>query len=214
MIQAQADGYSNNNKASLPGVDGIILAAGFSSRAGAYKMTLDIGGKTMLERCIEAMYDVCTRLIIVGGYGVSAILPVVAGYSRAELVLNERFGDGMFGSVRKGLEHVRAGRFFLTPGDYPLISREVYKSMLNIVGDIVIPCCKGETGHPVLMKSSLIGEILSDPGYCSLRDFIESRGFKKIEVEDEGILADVDTMQDYFSICGKFAKPVTGTVQG
>ncbi len=172
-------------------------------------MTLDIVGKTILERCIDAMYEVCSRLIIVGGYNVSAILPVVSGYSRVELVLNERFRDGMFSSVRKGLEHVRTGRFFLTPGDYPLISREVYESMLNIDADIVIPSYKGENGHPVLMKSSHIGELLFAPGYRSLKDFIDSKGFKRIEVQDEGILADVDTMQDYFDICAEFVKPVT-----
>ena len=193
----------------LPGVEGIILSAGLSSRTGAYKMTLDIVGKTILERCIDAMYEVCSRLIIVGGYNVSAILPVVSGYSRVELVLNERFRDGMFSSVRKGLEHVRTGRFFLTPGDYPLISREVYESMLNIDADIVIPSYKGENGHPVLMKSSHIGELLFAPGYRSLKDFIDSKGFKRIEVQDEGILADVDTMQDYFDICAEFVKPVT-----
>jgi molybdenum cofactor cytidylyltransferase len=194
----------------LPDVDGIILAAGLSSRAGTCKMTLDMGGKTMLGRCIEAMHGICARLIIVGGYRASDILPIVSGYSGAELVLNENYREGMFSSVRKGLEQVRADRFFLTPGDYPLISRETYEGLLNIDGDIVIPAFGGETGHPVLMKRSLADEILNAPGCGSLREFIDSRGFIRIEVQDEGILEDVDTILDYHRICRRFLE--TGAV--
>jgi molybdenum cofactor cytidylyltransferase len=194
----------------LPGVDGIILAAGLSSRAGTCKMMLDMGGKTMLGRCIEAMHGICARLVIIGGYRASDILSIVSGYSGAEFVLNENYREGMFSSVRKGLEQVRAERFFLTPGDYPLISRETYESLLSIDGDIVIPAFKDETGHPVLMKRSLADEILNSPGCGSLKEFIDSRGFIRIEVQDEGILEDVDTMSDYHRICRKFLK--TGAV--
>ncbi len=193
-------------EARLPGVEGIILAAGFSSRAGTCKMALDIGGKTMLGRCIEAMYDTCSRIIIVGGHKASDILNIVLGYPRAELVLNENYRDGMFSSVRKGLEHVSAGRFFLTPGDYPLISRDTYESMLKIDGDIILPAFNGETGHPVLMKHCLAHELLNAPGCGSLKDFIDTKGFKRLEVQDEGIIEDVDTMQDYNRICRKFMK--------
>jgi molybdenum cofactor cytidylyltransferase len=31
-------------------------------------MTLQIGGKTVIERCIEGMYDICSKVVVVGGY--------------------------------------------------------------------------------------------------------------------------------------------------
>jgi len=49
-------------------IDGIVLAAGLSSRMGKYKMSLKMGNKTVIESCIESMYDLCSTIIVVGGY--------------------------------------------------------------------------------------------------------------------------------------------------
>ena len=61
-------------------IDGIILAAGLSRRAGTYKMTLRINGKPLLERCIENMYDICSKIIVVGGYKIEDIRSIVDKY--------------------------------------------------------------------------------------------------------------------------------------
>jgi molybdenum cofactor cytidylyltransferase len=73
--------------------------------------------------------------------------------------------------------------------------------MLDTDGEIIIPVYKGEKGHPVLMKSYLIKEILQNPGYASLRDFIDAKGFTTVSVQDKGILMDVDTVEDYNLVC-------------
>jgi molybdenum cofactor cytidylyltransferase len=185
----------------LVGIEGIILAAGFSKRAGAYKMTLDIGGKTLIENCIEGMYNVCSRIIIVGGYGFENILRITDKYPKTELVLNVNYRDGMYSSVKKGLEYIKGECFFLTPGDYPAIHTDVYESMLDTDGEIVIPTYKGEKGHPVLMKSYLVKEICQNSAYSNLQEFIGSKGFMTVEVQDRGILMDVDTMEDYKKAC-------------
>lgn len=164
-------------------------------------MTLDIGGKTLIENCIEGMYNVCSRIIVVGGYKFENILPIIDKYPKAELVLNKNYRDGMYSSVKKGLEYIRGERFFLTPGDYPAIHTDVYESMLDTEGEIVIPIYKGEKGHPVLMKSHLIKEICQNSTYSSLREFIRTKGFETVEVQDKGILMDVDTVEDYVKAC-------------
>ncbi len=193
--------------------EGIILAAGFSKRAKAFKMTLDIGGKTLIENCIEGMYHACSRIIVVGGYRFENILPIVDKYPKAELILNENYKDGMYSSVKKGLEYIRGERFFLIPGDYPAVHMDVYESMLATDGEIVIPTCKGEKGHPVLMKSYLIKEIFQNSTCLSLRDFIDTKGFRTIEVQDRGILMDVDTMEDYIAVCSYVFQGIGGKNQ-
>ena len=47
-------------------LEGIVLAAGLSSRVGINKLLLDIDGKTVIEQCILGMYDVCSRIIVIG----------------------------------------------------------------------------------------------------------------------------------------------------
>jgi len=181
-------------------VEGIILAAGLSTRAGTNKLILDIGGKTVIERCIYGMYSLCSKIIVVGGNRIEEIEDIVNKYPKVELIYNSDYLDGMFSSVKKGLMNIKEEKFFLIPGDYPVIDKEIYKQMLKLNEDIVIPMYKGKKGHPLLMKSYLIGELIKSKHYNTLRDFVNIKGFKSINVEEPGVLMDIDTMEDYKEI--------------
>lgn len=185
-------------------VDGIVLAAGLSTRAGAYKLVLKIQGKTIIERCVESIYDTCSQIIVVGGYKVELISEILKQYSKVKIVLNENYMRGMYTSVKEGLKHVREERFFLMPGDYPLVLNDIYKELLTINNDIVIPIYNGKKGHPVLIKSYLINEILTNNEYTNLREFIRSHGFSTMNTRDSGILIGVDTMEDYTNVIQEY----------
>jgi molybdenum cofactor cytidylyltransferase len=178
-------------------IEGIILAAGLSSRAKAFKLELLLDGKTVLERCVESLYDACTRIIVVGGYEIQKIKTMLDKYPKVLVVCNESYETGMFSSVKTGMHHVQADRFFFTPGDYPLINPKVCQRLLEIQDDIVIPVIDGKKGHPILMRGSLAEEIIKMPDTSNLRDFINQRGFTAVAVQDEGILRDLDTQEDY-----------------
>jgi len=180
-------------------VEGVIAAGGLSSRMGVHKLLLDLGGVTLIEKCLKAMYDQCERIIVVGGYNVSSIEKIMRKYSRVEVVFNPDYQQGMFSSVKEGCKHVRAARFFFTPADYPMIKKSTYTNLLAVNGDIVLPSYQGLTGHPVLMQTTLIKELLSKD-YANLRNFIISKSFIKIELNDPGVLIDVDTMEDYLKV--------------
>ncbi len=185
----------------MQNIEGLVLAAGFSKRANTYKMTLNINGKSLLGSCIESMYDVCSRIVVVGGYKAEKIMPIVKEYKKAELIINENFKDGMYSSVKTGLMHVKGNRFFLIPGDYPLVKKEVYNILSDSEGEITIPTYRGRRGHPVLISSSFINEICKNNKYSNLREFINSKDFITTEVNDKGILMDVDTIEDYDYVC-------------
>jgi Uncharacterized MobA-related protein len=184
-------------------IEAVILAAGYSSRAEAFKLELDLYGKTVMERCIEAISPFCTRMIVVGGYKIEKIAAILEKYSRVEIVVNCRYNEGMFTSVKEGIRHVRGERFFFTPGDYPLIRREVCERLLAQEGEIVIPVFNGQKGHPVLFSGRLAREILQMADTANLRDYINQKGFKALTVEDEGVLTDLDTQEDYRQILEK-----------
>lgn len=177
-------------------VEGVIAAAGLSSRMGAHKLLLDLDGETLIEKCLQAMYDQCERIIVVGGYRVNAIEEIMRKYSRVEVVFNPDYQQGMFSSVKEGFKHVRAERFFFTPADYPMIKKSTYINLLAVKGDIFVPSYQGLTGHPVLMQTALIKELFSED-YTTLRHFIISKSSINIELNDPGVLIDVDTMEDY-----------------
>lgn len=178
-------------------VEAVVLAAGYSSRAEAFKLELEIGGKTVLERCIGGMLDLCSRIIVVSGYRIERVETLMKPYPKVAVVYNSRFDQGMFTSVKEGMRHVRGDRFFLTPGDYPLIGIEVCRSLLKIQGDIIIPTFSGRKGHPVLLAGSLAQALLEEDDTSNLRNFIRRQGYQTLEVDDEGILTDIDTPEDY-----------------
>jgi len=190
----------------VSGAEGVILAAGFSERAVQFKMTLPLGDRTILEMCIEGMTSVCDRIIVVGGYNYDKIKEIVADIPNVEFCYNKNYEMGMFTSVKKGIREIKAGRFFIVPGDQPLVQAETYQKMLAVDADIVIPRYKGKKGHPVLFRSHLIEEILAMPDEACLRDFIHSKNAVCIDLDDRGILLDIDNPADYKTVKEYFEK--------
>ncbi len=181
-------------------VDAVVLAAGLSSRAGTYKMALDIHGKTVIERCIEGMYDICENIIVVGGYKLENIITILSKYEKVHVFFNKDYELGMFSSVKEGIRHVKEEKFFFTPGDYPLVSIEIYETLLRASGEIIIPTYGDRNGHPILINSNYISEILEENIYSNLREFIVSKEVTKVKVNSNSILMDIDTIEDYRKI--------------
>lgn len=178
------------------GVDGVVLAAGLSSRAGTNKLLLELDGKSIINRCLETISQVCQWVIVVGGHRFGELEAAVGSYPYVELVYNKHYSDGMFSSVLKGIQQVTAERFFLCPGDYPLIDIQTYFDLLSQEFGIIIPSFQGRSGHPVLIDSCYIPAI-GNGDYSSLRCFIRANHYRQIEVSDPGIHLDVDTIADY-----------------
>ena len=176
--------------------EGILLAAGRSCRAGSFKMEVELAGKPLLVWSLEAMAAVCERVIVVAGFAPEKIHRLLEGRSGVEVVVNENFSAGMLTSIQAGIRLIRAPRFFLLPGDMPLINARVYQKLLAMQAEIVVPSCQGRRGHPVLLASSLIPGLSAEPPDSSLGRFIGRHGFATVEVGDPGIFADLDDGND------------------
>ena len=180
-------------------IEGIVLAAGFSSRMGKFKMEMLLDGKTLIERSVESLDKVCSRIIVVAGYKSERIEEILKSYENVEVVLNKEFEKGMFSSVKIGISQIKTEKFFLLPGDIPFVKEEIFRKLLSPKDDIIIPVFQGRKGHPVLIDSSLINEILDEPEDSNLKLFIDKKGFTSVEVQDESILIDIDTEEDYLN---------------
>jgi len=182
--------------------EGVILAAGLSRRTGLFKMALKLGEKTLIQRCIESMMEVCSRIIVVTGYQNRRIDRLIQGYRKVKVVYNANYKKGMFSSVQTGVSDIQSSWFFLTPGDYPLLNRKVYRRLLkardNTPGKtIFIPVFQGRKGHPILLHRDIIREIMEEPQQSNLRIVIGRLGFEPVEMIDDSILLDIDTLEDY-----------------
>ena len=167
-------------------------------------MELPLGDRAIIQRAVESMYEVVDHILVVVSWNAARVRQLLAGYEKARIVENPNYQAGMFSSVQAGVAGVCAPCFFLLPGDTPLVSRETYRRLLQATGEIRIPVHLGRKGHPVLMSSRLIPEILGLPREMTLRDFVARKGYSAIDVDDEGVVTDVDTLEDYHHVVSRW----------
>lgn len=181
----------------------VILAAGLSSRVGENKMMLKLNEIPVIEHCVGAFYDFCSKIIVVTGYYHEETAKALQKHEKVRIVRNKNYRQGMFCSVKTGIKLVEAERFFITPGDYPLLKKETINRMLWVDSNFLVPVFKGIQGHPILLRSTLISFILAAET-TSLRACLKNTPRKELNVDDSGIITDLDTYSDYEKINASF----------
>ncbi|ACR70662.1 hypothetical protein NT01EI_3526 [Edwardsiella ictaluri 93-146] len=83
-------------------VDGIITAAGLSSRMGQWKMMLPYRGGTLLDASINNALGFCQQIILVVGYRADELLQRYGNHPRIRTVVNPDYHRGLFSSVHCG----------------------------------------------------------------------------------------------------------------
>lgn len=184
----------------------VLAAAGLSSRMGAFKPTLPLGGESMSRSLISSFSKAgALPVVVVTGF-MGESLAVHLKDLPVRLVHNEAYETSqMFDSLRIGLSFLQQqdgplpDKIFLCPADLPLIRPETVSLMAAQDADAVIPSFQGRKGHPVCIGASLIPQILSHGGRDGLRGALKalSTPILLLPVPDPGILMDADTKEDY-----------------
>ena len=192
-------------------ISAIILAAGESKRMGQPKMLLKWGNSTVLEHVISVFANAGVEdIVVVTGAAreeVEKIVAVAQTSCPARSVFNEGFVEGeMLSSIQCGLRDLAekdSSAALIALGDQPQVREgsvwrvcEMFKETGN---PLVVPSYHMRRGHPWLVDESLWGEMLAMRAPQTPRDFLNARAdqIKYVEVDDEGILADLDTPEQY-----------------
>jgi len=180
----------------------LIVAAGLSSRMGAFKPMLQIGSESIIHRIISTFRQAgVTQIVIVTGHQADALEAHLANCD-VTLLQNERYAQTqMFDSVKIGLEYLkdRCDRVFFTPVDVPLFTMETVRSLMVAEGSLIFPSFQNRRGHPISIDQSLISGILADSGEGGLKGALSRSGAAATYVlsEDPGILKDADTPEAF-----------------
>jgi molybdenum cofactor cytidylyltransferase len=184
----------------------VIVAAGLSSRMGAFKPLLSLGGETIITKSIKTLQSAGIEIIVVvTGYRANELEEHLSAYG-VEFVRNEHYAEtDMFFSASLGLERVlsRCDRVLFLPADSPLFLRESLYAMFvhqdETGSEVVIPTCLGRGGHPLLMNSSVLPELLLYSGGDGMRGAISSLNLSvsRLELDDKGLIMDADSPEDY-----------------
>lgn len=184
-------------------VAGLILAAGASTRMGQPKALLPYRGETFLDRLIGVLGDCCSPVVVVLGHDAGAIRAGLMRAARAEIVLNENWQEGQLSSMQCGFRAVPAAAagVLFTPVDFPAVAAATVTAIVSRFeqggAPLVIPRHRQRRGHPVCCSRELIPEFLSLPAGAQARDVVRRHAAAYIEVEDPGVLLDVDDPEAY-----------------
>lgn len=203
-------------------VNGIVLAAGLSSRMNDFKPLMHLGDKTMIETVVDHMLDagVCHITVVLGHRGNEIQEVLTSRISRSDaltFVYNASFATTqMLDSIQLGLLHLPpCDWFFVTPGDMPAISVSTYKNLIKHAADsnqkVLFPLLEGYRKHPPLISNSCKSDILEFQG-SGLRALWSSYENEILEVatEDIGCRIDVDVREDYQNVCNYLLHPTVG----
>ena len=191
----------------------IVLAAGFSSRMGAFKPLLPFGERTLVDHVVTNLRAAGVgRIHVVSGFQSDALAPELTrlGVARAH---NSDFAAGMFSSVRTGVASLPsdADAFLLAPVDVPLLRPSTIARVLRAAARrgsaIVYPTFRGKRGHPPLVRRALFAEILDSDGDGGLRALLarHENEASEVAVFDWGCLVDMDRGDDYRRLAAALA---------
>jgi len=182
----------------------VILAAGAGSRlGGAAKALLRIGNHSYLEQAVRVAREVGL---------VEAVVVVAAPFGQAvaahaqelglRVVVNPDPSRGMASSVALGFAAIAetcVDAAWLWPVDHPFVTSATLQALRAALGDHAVarPRLAGRGGHPPLVARALWSQLA---GCADLeggaRGVLAAADVVEVEVDDVGVLRDVDTPED------------------
>ena len=185
----------------------IVLAAGQSSRMGQPKALLKIGNVSFLNYIIKQVKKAgLKKIIVVIGANRREIEAELKNY-KGDVIINHFFERGQLSSIIAGLEKIRGDKkvkgFLVCLVDHPLPKAATMKKIVQQFTKnkklIALPKYQSAHGHPILFSSALIDELTNASMEIGARQVVwnHSQDIWEVETNDEGVIANIDTPDDY-----------------
>jgi molybdenum cofactor cytidylyltransferase len=187
-------------------IAGVILSAGDSKRMGQPKALLTIKGETFLsiiiKNFLEAKFD---PVMVILGNNYELIKDTISIKDKIQLFRNPNPEDGQLSSLQYAIKNLPLDCCGIVQAlvDHPRVALSSYNLIFNYSqkysDKIIIPTNKNRRGHPVYFGKKYFPDILNAPLNQGARYVVEkySKQVHLLEVEDDGIVIDIDTPEEY-----------------
>ncbi|NLB51526.1 MAG: nucleotidyltransferase family protein [Syntrophomonadaceae bacterium] len=197
-------------------IEGLVLAAGLSSRMGTNKMLIKVNGSVIIEKTIAVLMESpISNITIVLGNCSNEIMKALEYYP-VNFIYNPDYESGMSSSIKCGIkwaaEQSDIEAVLVILGDMPFIKNDTISFLIEEYkknnSAIIVPRYKGRNGHPVLFSREMFQYILTIKGDNGAREVINNFSDQVLflDVDDPGITIDLDTKQDIVNIFKDFEK--------
>ena len=191
-------------------ISAVILAAGESKRMGKQnKLLLPVAGEALLVKLIKSVCDSDVgQVIVVIGHEAEKIRRKLNNFPLS-FVYNPNFSEGMTTSIKSGVKEVSpdCDGYMICLADMPFINTSEINKLIHAYAQnrinekrlIVIPVYQGHRGNPVLFSTEFREDILEHKMEYGCKGVIMKNfeSVKEIEMDDDSMLLDVDTLEDY-----------------
>lgn len=187
----------------------ILLAAGRSSRMGAFKPLLPVGDQSMIQRLVQTMRrSGADPILVVTGHRHAELEAHLSDYGLVFIHNPQYAQTHMLDSILLGLSRLpdNCERVLLSPSDLPLVRPETVTALLRSPGVFVRPCYQGRGGHPVLLSRTLLPVLNQYQGPDGLAGALRFAGIRPtdIPVSDPGIHLSCNTPEEYTALLRHF----------
>src|SRR5436190_16670180 len=197
----------------------VVPAAGHIRRMGRPKLLLPLGTSTVIAR----MLGVLSRPEIEATFVVirpddEPLRAAVAACGAIPLQPAESPPE-MRDSVEYALRHIErqytpapTAGWILAPADHPLLDPAVVDRLLTAwqisTGKILVPAHRRRRGHPTIFPFGLVPEVYALPRDQGLNSLLARHAvlIEQVEVDSPGVIADLDTPEDYARVQAEFKK--------
>lgn len=179
------------------------MAAGQAVRFGSDKRFARLASGELLWRASLNVYVSAgvSGHIIVGKGESDQFIQLPAGYNLHECAEAHK---GMSASLNCGLQQVGAEFALVALADMPFLRSSTISSLLSAAGTssgikAIQPYYKQTAGHPKLLHRNLFADIAAlrgDQGGSSVLRTLAARELLSLDVDDAGVLRDVDVPAD------------------
>jgi molybdenum cofactor cytidylyltransferase len=194
-------------------ISALLLAAGSSTRMGQPKALLPLQGQPAICRCLTTLLQSSVQeIIVVLGPETEAAATILEDLP-IKIIHNTLPRSEMATSVRLGIQAMNpdAVGALISLVDHPLVQPDTLRQLTDKASDrpegIIIPTFQGRRGHPTVFPKNSLAEVYQ--GF-NLREIIQRHADKTVylAVEDEGVVMDMDTPEDYRKICRRLEEEI------
>jgi len=169
---------------------GVVLAAGGSARFGSQKLLANFKGRPLVWHAAETLRSAgLETYIVVNSREVASAAGRVDG-----IIYNPWWRQGLSTSLKAALIALYQKKCIVwMPGDMPCVKPDtVLKIASACKSGLAVPVYRGARGNPVASCRDVYALALGITGDVGLRVLLNAVPTLSLEVEDAGVLADVD----------------------
>jgi molybdenum cofactor cytidylyltransferase len=179
----------------------VVLAAGKGSRfeGASHKLAQELGGTTVLGRTLAAVLASQLPFVVVTSSALAAEASRAVAARDIVVLSDADAARGMGHSIAEGVQaRAHAGGWLVLPGDMPMVQASTLRRVAEALDDHPVAYAqhRGRRGHPVGFAAELFSELLLLTGDEGARRLLARYPAFGVEVDDPGVLLDIDTADD------------------